>query len=161
MRRPRPAGGEASDAVVRIVGFESADDVGAALSAAAAGEIPERPAPGTSHVTSRHDPLQASPGPAGPLHTLRYETPAPYEHPALPWDRARVAYRDSCWELLTATVDGLSDARRLFAFCDAPRDLERRFGTARHRVHPPGARCEESRRSPAARALTAPTDERR
>ncbi len=25
----------------------------------------------------------------------------------------------------------MADARRLFAFCDAPRDLERRFGTAR------------------------------
>lgn len=128
---PAPAGGGTDDAAVRIVGFDSGDDVAAALSAAAAGELPERPA-GHLTVTSRHDPLQASPGPAGPLHTLRYESPAPYEHPSLSWDRARVAYRESCWKLLAGAVDGLSDARRLFAFCDAPRDLERRFGTARH-----------------------------
>jgi phytoene dehydrogenase-like protein len=127
---PPPAGGEEHDAAVRIVGFESARDVGAHLSAVAAGELPERPA-GHLTVTSRHDPLQASPGPVGPLHTLRYETPAPYEHPVLPWDRARVAYREACWELLASDVDGAADARRLFAFCDAPRDLERRFGTTR------------------------------
>ena len=28
-------------------------------------------------------------------------------------------------------VDGVAEARLLFAFCDSPRDLERRFGTAR------------------------------
>ncbi len=127
---PPPASGEEHDAVVRIVGFASAQDVGAALSAAAAGELPARPA-GHLTVTSRHDPLQASPGPAGPLHTLRYETPAPHRHPTESWDRARVGYRESCWELMVSAVDGLADARRLFAFCDAPRDLERRFGTAR------------------------------
>jgi phytoene dehydrogenase-like protein len=127
---PTPAGGEERDAVVRIVGFASAQDVADMLSAVAAGELPECPA-GHLTVTSRHDPLQASPGPAGPLHTLRYETPAPYEHHAIPWDRARVAYRESCWELLASAVAGVADARRLFAFCDAPRDLERRFGTAR------------------------------
>lgn len=127
---PAPAGGEDRDAAVRIVGFDTTEDVGATLSAVAAGELPARPA-GHLTVTSRHDPLQASPGPVGPLHTLRYETPAPYEHPGLPWDRARVAYRESCWELIAAAVDGVRDTRRLFAFCDAPRDLERRFGTAR------------------------------
>ena len=128
---PPPADGGEHDAAVRIVGFDSARDVAVHLSAVAAGELPERPA-GHLTVTSRHDPLQASPGPAGPLHTLRYETPAPYEHPSLPWDRARVAYREACWELIAVAVDGVADARRLFAFCDAPRDLERRFGTARH-----------------------------
>jgi phytoene dehydrogenase-like protein len=128
---PTPSGGDDGDAVVRIVGFDSAQDVADTLSAAAAGELPARPA-GHLSVTSRHDPLQASPGPAGPLHTLRYETPAPYEHPSLPWERVRVAYREACWELIASTVDGLAGARRLFAFCDAPQDLERRFGTARH-----------------------------
>jgi phytoene dehydrogenase-like protein len=127
---PAPAGGEERDAAVRIVGFDSERDVAAALSAVAVGELPARPA-GHLTVTSRHDPLQASPGPAGPLHTLRYETPAPYEHPGIPWDRARVGYRESCWELIASAVGGVADARRLFAFCDAPRDLERRFGTTR------------------------------
>jgi phytoene dehydrogenase-like protein len=128
---PTAAGGDDGDAVVRIVGFDCAQDVADSLAAVAAGELPARPA-GHLSVTSRHDPLQASPGPAGPLHTLRYETPAPYEHPSLPWERVRVAYRESCWELITSTVDRLADARRLFAFCDAPQDLERRFATTRH-----------------------------
>lgn len=128
---PAPAGGADGDAVIRIVGFGSSGEVAAAVSAAAAGELPARPS-GHLTVTSRHDPMQASPGPAGPLHTLRYETPAPYAHPSLPWERARVSYRESCWELIAASVEGLADARRLFSFCDAPQDLERRFGTARH-----------------------------
>lgn len=128
---PAPAGGANEDAVVRVTGFAGAGDVADVLAAVAAGELPERPA-GHLTVTSRHDPLQVSPGPAGPLHTLRYETPAPYLHPTTPWARARIAYRESCWDLLTAGVDGLADARRLFAFCDSPQDLERRFATARH-----------------------------
>jgi phytoene dehydrogenase-like protein len=127
---PVPAGGGDEDAVVRVVGFESAQDVAATLSSAAAGELPSRPA-GHLTVTSRLDPLQASPGPAGPLHTLRYQTPAPYTHPELPWDRARVGYRQACWEHLASAVDGVAEARLLFAFCDTPADLERRFGTAR------------------------------
>jgi phytoene dehydrogenase-like protein len=127
---PAPAGGIGEDAVARVLGFSGAGDVAAALAAVAAGELPENPA-GHLTVTSRHDPLQASPGPVGPLHTLRYETPAPYVHPAGSWDRIRIAYRDSCWHLIAGAVDGLGDARRLFAFCDSPQDLERRFGTAR------------------------------
>ncbi len=127
---PAPAGGAEQDALIRIVGFGSARELHDALAAAAAGELPVRPA-GHLTVTSVHDPLQASAGPSGPLHTLRYETPAPYEHPRLPWDRARVGYRDACWELLRISVDGVDAARRLFAFADAPRDLERRFRTAR------------------------------
>lgn len=127
---PAPAGRETRDAVIRIVGFNSPGEVAAAWAAAGAGELPERAA-GHLTVVSAHDPLQASPGPVGPLHTLRYETPAPYTHPDLPWDSARIAYRDACWDLLASSVDGLAETRRLFAFADSPLDLERRFGTAR------------------------------
>jgi phytoene dehydrogenase-like protein len=112
------------DAVVRVLGFASVADVDAHLEAVAAGELPARPA-GHLTVTSVHDPLQASPGPYGPLHTLRYESPAPSVHPAQPWDRARVAYRQRCWEMT-----GVGELP-LFAFADTPQDLEHRFGTAR------------------------------
>jgi phytoene dehydrogenase-like protein len=94
------------------------------------GLLPARPA-GHLTVTSRHDPLQASPGPFGPLDTLRFQTPAPYEHPEADWDRMRVAYRQACWGLLESEVSGLADAGLLFGFSDSPPDLERRFGTAR------------------------------
>jgi phytoene dehydrogenase-like protein len=131
-RAPTPATGDGNDdAVVRVVGFGSADEVAAHLDSVASGRLPTRPA-GHLTTTSRHDPLQASPGPYGPLNTLRYETPAPYAHPSKPWDRARVEYREKCWELLLAEVGGLSEARLLFQFADSPQDLERRVTTARH-----------------------------
>jgi len=121
---------DAGDAVVRIVGFGSVADVATHFEDAAAGRLPSRPA---GHLTtvSVHDPLQASPGPYGPLHTLRYETIAPYEHPARGWDRARVGYRRACWALVGEETTGLEQANLLFEFADSPRDLERRFGTTR------------------------------
>jgi phytoene dehydrogenase-like protein len=118
------------DPLVRIVGFSSAGDVAEHLRAVARGELPARPA-GHLTTTTRHDPLQASPGPYGPLHTLRYETAAPYAHPGGDWDRARVAHRRACWDLIRSEVDGADRATLLFEFADTPRDLERRFGTAR------------------------------
>jgi phytoene dehydrogenase-like protein len=129
---PPPAGGSGrEDAVVRVLGFQSADDVAEHLADVGEGRLPRRPA-GHLTVTSVHDPLQASPGPYGPLHTLRYETPAPYAHPEQPWDRARIGYRDRCWEFVRAQAGGLDDAVALFRFADSPRDLELRFGTTRH-----------------------------
>jgi len=128
---PVPAGDGDDDAVIRVIGFGSEQEVASTLATVAGGGLPAQPA-GHLTVTSRHDPLQASPGPFGPLHTLRYETPAPYEHPHVPWDGARVDFRRACWRIVEANVQGLEDARRLFEFCDSPQDLERRFGTARH-----------------------------
>ena len=128
---PAPARrGDADDAVVRIAGFSSPADIDEHFRAVDAGELPARPA-GHLTTTSRHDPLQASPGPYGPLHTLRYETLAPYAHPQRDWSRARVAYRRACWELICEEIDGASDATLLFEFADSPRDLERRFSTTR------------------------------
>lgn len=127
---PAPAGGEASDALVRIFGFGGPADVERHYEAALGGELPAAPA---GHLTavSAHDPLQASPGPYGPLHTLRAQTVVPFERPGGDWDRARVPYRQQCWEAVVAHFAGLDDARLLFQFCDTPRDIERRFGTTR------------------------------
>jgi phytoene dehydrogenase-like protein len=133
---PSPAGrsarsGRDGEAVVRVLGFDSSEDLAEHLDAVTGGRLPCRPA-GHLTVTSLHDPLQASPGPYGPLNTLRFETPAPYAHPERSWDGARVDYRQRCWELIRAHTDGLDDAGLLFSFADSPRDLELRFGTARH-----------------------------
>jgi phytoene dehydrogenase-like protein len=125
----RPEDG--ADAVVRVIGFSSAEEVSAHFEAAAAGRLPDRPA-GHVTITSRHDRLQASAGPYGPLNTVRLETLAPFEHPAGDWDRLRVPYRDRCWELACAEIEGLDAVLRLFSFADSPRDLERRFSTTRN-----------------------------
>jgi phytoene dehydrogenase-like protein len=122
--------GEASGALVQVVGFDDASAVGDAFAAAADGRIPATPA-GHVTVTTRHDASQAAPGPYGPLHTLRYQTMAPYQHPDGPWDRKRPDYRSACWELLAERLDGLTGARLLFAFADTPHDIERRFRTTR------------------------------
>jgi phytoene dehydrogenase-like protein len=128
---PEPArSGTRDDAVVRIVGFADVEQVTGHFRAVSDGELPDRPA-GHLTVTSRHDPLQASPGPYGPLTTLRYESLTPYEHPDGDWDRLRVPYRSKCWELLSDEIRGLENALVLFAFADSPRDLERRFSTTR------------------------------
>jgi phytoene dehydrogenase-like protein len=122
-----PPGG---DALVHVFGFDGPDAVEAHLADAVAGRLAPRPA---GHLTpvSAHDPLQASPGPYGPLHTLRLQTVVPFEHPDGDWDRLRRGYRAECWRAAVAHFPELEAARLLFSFCDTPRDLERRFGTAR------------------------------
>jgi phytoene dehydrogenase-like protein len=127
---PRLVDEDASRALLQVMGFDGAAAVADHIEAAAAGRLPERPA-GHFTVTTAHDPLQASPGPYGPLHTLRFETVAPYDHPEGTWDRQRAGYRTRCWEFLGRHTTGLDEARLLFGFADSPRDLERRFRTTR------------------------------
>jgi phytoene dehydrogenase-like protein len=128
---PHQATEEASRAFLQVMGFEDAAAVAGHLAAVAEGGLPERPG-GHLTVTTTHDPSQAAPGPFGPLHTLRYETPTPAIHPEVVWDRQRVPYRDRCWDFLKSHLTGLGEARLLFAFADSPRDLERRFRTTRN-----------------------------
>ena len=128
---PRLANPPATDALFQVLGFTDAAAVGDHLDAAAHGRMPSSPA-GHLTVTTRHDPTQAAPGPFGPLHTLRFETRAPFRNPAGDWVRARVGYRDRCRELIARQTHGLEAARELFAFADSPRDIERRFRTTRN-----------------------------
>jgi phytoene dehydrogenase-like protein len=133
---PAPAAGEEGDALVRIFGFGGAQDVERHFEAALRGE---RPASVAGHLTavSVHDPLQASPGPYGPLHTLRMQTMAPFALPGDGWDPGRTDYRRACWDAAVAHFQGLDEAVLLFGFCDTPLDIERRFGTTRRgRRHP-------------------------
>jgi phytoene dehydrogenase-like protein len=127
---PEVATEEASRALIQVLGFENAAAVGEHLDAVADGRLPASPA-GHLTVTTRHDPTQAAPGPYGPLHTLRFQTMAPYEHPDGAWDRQRTEYRSRCWEFATGHTSGLDRAQLLFAFADSPRDIERRFRTTR------------------------------
>ena len=127
---PAPAAGDGEDALVRCFGFAGPADVEAHFATAIRGELPASPA-GHLTVVSAHDPLQASPGPYGPLHCLRLQTVVPLDLPGGNWQRARTVYRKACWNEATAHFEGLESARLLFQFCDTPRDIERRFATTR------------------------------
>ena len=127
---PEPAGDGDGDALIRIFGFAEPADVEGHFRAALEGRLPGRVAGHLTAVTA-HDPLQASPGPYGPLHTLRAQTVVPFEHPDGHWDRLRTAFRRECWDAVTAQFPALAEARLLFQFCDTPLDIERRFGTTR------------------------------
>jgi len=122
----RPEDG--TDAAVRVLGFASAEEVTSHFQAAAAGRVPDRPA-GHVTITTHHDPLQASPGPYGPLNTVRMETRAPHGED---WDRLRIPYRERCWELACSEIEGLDAVLPLFSFADSPPDLERRFANTRY-----------------------------
>ncbi len=113
---------------LRLVGFNGVQDLDDHLRAVRGGRLPERPA-GVLCVTTAHDPLQASPGPYGPLHTLRFDTFAPLKHPGGPWDRNRRGYRAQCWRFLCDVFPALRKARLIAQFADAPGDLRRRFAT--------------------------------
>jgi phytoene dehydrogenase-like protein len=117
-------------ALTRIFGFGSAHDVDHQFGSALRGELPATVA-GHFTAVSAHDPLQASPGPFGPLHTLRMQTHVPFELPEPGWDRMRTSHRTRCWDALVASFTDLARARLLFQFCDTPLDIERRFGVTR------------------------------
>ena len=97
-------------ALIRIFGFGGADEVDLLFATARRGELPETVA-GHLTVVSAHDPLQASPGPFGPLHTLRMQTHVPFELPEPGWDRMRTSHRTRCWDALVAHFPDLARAR--------------------------------------------------
>jgi phytoene dehydrogenase-like protein len=127
---PAAAAGGPPDALIRCFGFRDFRDVEERFRTVAGGGLPGEVA---GHLTavSAHDPLQASPGPYGPLHCLRLQTMVPFRLPADDWERARPAYRQRCWEAAVAHFSGLEDSRLLFQFADTPQDIARRFATTR------------------------------
>jgi phytoene dehydrogenase-like protein len=128
---PRLSTDDASRALIQVLGFEDAATVAGLLDRTDRGELVDPPA-GHLTVTSLHDRSQSAAGPFGPLHTLRFEALAPYQHPAGAWMRERASYRARCWDALTARTSRLAESRALFAFADTPQDIERRFRTTRH-----------------------------
>jgi phytoene dehydrogenase-like protein len=113
---------------LRLVGLRDAGDLDDHLAAVRSGHLPSKPA-GVLSVTTAHDPLQASPGPYGPLHTLRFDSFAPLSHPRGGWDRNRRGYREQCWRFLCDQFPALRKAQLIAHFADAPGDLRRRFAT--------------------------------
>lgn len=128
---PAPPSEGLPEPLVRIVGFSSLDDVTTHIKAVREGRMPPSAAGHVSLVTA-HDVQQASPGPYGPLHTIRFQTFVPYRHPDGSWDAVRGPFRGLCYELLLAHLEGLTQAQLLFQFSDSPQDLERRFRTTRN-----------------------------
>ena len=120
--------GQDGEPYLRLVGFGSVRDLEDHLAAVRHGRLPERPA-GLLSVTTAHDPLQASPGPYGPLHTLRFDTFAPLNHPDGVWARQRRRYREQCWRFLCEQFPALREAQLIAQFSDAPGDISRRFAT--------------------------------
>jgi phytoene dehydrogenase-like protein len=123
-----PVSRSGGEPYLRLVGFGSVQDLDDHLAAVRGGRLPERPA-GLLSVTTAHDPLQASPGPYGPLHTLRFDSFAPLSHPDGSWDRQRRHYRARCWAFLCDQFPALREAQLIAQFADAPGDLRRRFAT--------------------------------
>jgi phytoene dehydrogenase-like protein len=113
---------------LRLVGFSDVGDLDDHLAAVRSGHLPNKPA-GLLSITTAHDPLQASPGPYGPLHTLRFDSFAPLSHPHGGWDRNRRGYREHCWRFLCDEFPALRKAQLIAHFADAPGDLRRRFAT--------------------------------
>lgn len=130
IRGEPPAPPDRGEPYLRLIGLRGVGDLDAQIAAARGGRLPEHPA-GALAVTTAHDPLQASPGPFGPLHTLRFDSFAPLSHPGGPWHRMRRGYRERCWDFLRGQVPALARARLLAQFADAPGDLERRFTVTR------------------------------
>ena len=128
---PPPPSDGLPEPLARIVGFSSLDDVSTHIKAVREGRMPPSAAGHVSLVTA-HDVQQASPGPYGPLHTIRFQTFVPYLHPDGPWDAVRGPFRVLCYEMLLAHLEGLSQAQLLFQFSDSPEDVERRFRTTRN-----------------------------
>jgi phytoene dehydrogenase-like protein len=114
-------------ALSEVVGFPDPGQVESYLEDIVAGEVPQGLA-GHLTVTSVHDARQASGGPYGPLHTVRFQALVPLE-PEGEWDLLRREYRSKAFEVVVDAL-GLPDGSRpLFEFSDTPRDLERRFRT--------------------------------
>ncbi len=79
-----PVSRHGDEPYLRLVGFDAPARISTITwPRCAAGRLPDRPA-GVLSVTTAHDPLQASPGPYGPLHTLRFDTFAPVAPPGRP-----------------------------------------------------------------------------
>jgi phytoene dehydrogenase-like protein len=114
-------------ALTNFIGIESPDDVIQHVREIEAGRLPD-PA-GGGLCMSLHDRLQASPGPYGPLHSLRWETTAPYALNDADWDDVKQDYADRCFDRWTEYAPNLADAKVLFSFVYSPRDIERRLPT--------------------------------
>jgi len=118
---------DVNSTLINFIGIESPEDVMRHVGEIEAGQLPE-PVGGVT-CTTIHDPLQASKGPYGPLHTLRWESSCPYALAGREWDEVKQAYADRCLEKWKEYAPNLSQAKVLYNFVYSPLDVERRLAT--------------------------------
>ncbi|HSE09983.1 MAG TPA: NAD(P)/FAD-dependent oxidoreductase [Nocardioidaceae bacterium] len=128
---PAPTDLEAEDAFMQVLGFAGDSDVAEAVATVHSGQRTSSPV-GHLTVTTRHDPAQASAGPYGPLHTLRFSTLFPWTPRDPDWAYRRTEHRSALWAALLERVPALGQSRLLFSFADGPPDIEQRFRTTRN-----------------------------
>lgn len=117
---------DVNSALLNIIGYESPKDIDQHLKDLEAGKLLE-PAGGVT-CTTLHDPLQAAPGPFGPLHTLRWEGWAPYALAGKArWDDVKQDYGNRCFAKWREYAPNLGSAKVLFNFVYSPLDIERRI----------------------------------
>lgn len=114
-------------ALLSVIGYDTPEVVKKHIEAVCRNEIPE-PA-GHLTCTTLHDPTQASPGPYGPLHTLRWENWAPYKLDNKHWDKVKGRYSDKVIEVLKQFAPNLAQAKILYRYAYSPLDIERRIAT--------------------------------
>jgi len=116
---------DVNKALIQIMGFESPEDIDKQIEKMVAGKLPEP----RGHVTctSIHDPTQTSPGPFGPLHTLRWESWAPYDLTGQKWDDIVKDYGKRCFDKWVEYAPNLAEARVISSFSYSPLDTERRL----------------------------------
>jgi len=121
------ASADCNQALLAVLGFDTPEDVEKHIETVCGREQPE-PA-GHLTCTTIHDPSQASPGPYGPLHTLRWESWAPYRLNGAHWDELKETHSDRVIDLLKEFSPNLDQARVLYRFAYTPLDIERRLAT--------------------------------
>jgi len=115
---------DVNSALINVFGYESPEDIKKHIEEVEAGGLGD-PA-GHLTCTTIFDPHQAS-RLYGPLHTLRYETWAPYEINGKAWDDVKKDFSTKCYEKLQKFAPNLREAIVLFDFCYSPLDTERRL----------------------------------
>lgn len=116
---------DVNEALIVAMGIASTEDLDDRLKAIKAGNLPEPAGHGT--CTTQFDPLQAAPGPEGPLHTLRFECSAPFALKGTTWDEKRKTFAKACEDLWKAHAPNLGEGQFLFRFVNTPLDVERRW----------------------------------
>jgi len=117
---------DVNSAMINVFGMEKPEDVYDYQKDIAEGKLGAPHGHGT--CTTVFDPHQASCSDLyGPLHTLRFETWAPYELKGKAWDDVRKDYSGQCLELWQEYAPNLKEAKLLFDFAYSPLDMERRL----------------------------------
>jgi len=114
-------------ALLVIMGYESVDDIINHIKEMEENKLPSPAGHLTCHTL--FDPIRASSGPFGPLHTLRWECWAPYEVKGKHWDDIKHEYYKEIMRSLEDYIVNLKEIKILFKHVWSPLDIERRLVT--------------------------------